>query len=378
MKLPIPILFGVSCPRPRHQSALSRHWTATIVLLVSVLSLASPLNLLAQERATSSSSQNNLVKFQVGFPRNLPVGVAQEWLKTLSEAGADGVRLVLDPDFELRIAGEKFKSKLTITVNAKVTPKQELVVEGKSFSRSDLEGLRAWIKKLKGITSLDPAEKKGAFGLTAAELVGVYEVLGKQYPESTRGQSVTEVVRVIRRQLGVKIGADDEALAAIRDAEKGDSLMRVPEELQGLSCGTVLAAVIRPLGLVLVVNEGGKQFVIVGSRKAQEHWPVGWPPQKRPSQIAPVLFKQTEVEIDGFTLDKVLQAIEAKTGIPFVFDQNSMARNGTELQKVEVRIGHTKTYYDKLIRRCLNEAKPRLKSELRTDESGQPFLWISH
>jgi len=127
----------------------------------------------------------------------------------------------------------------------------------------------------------------------------------------------------------------------------------------------------------MIVGSEGKQFSLVESKKVDEHWPVGWPLQDRPSKVAPILFEQTEVEVGGIPLNQVLIAIEAKTKVPFIYDQNSMARQGIKMQKIAVNIGRSKTYYEKIIRLCLNQSKPRLTAELRVDESGHPFLWIS-
>ncbi|MEC9094479.1 MAG: hypothetical protein VX438_17355 [Planctomycetota bacterium] len=316
------------------------------------------------------SSQTSL-KFQVAYPQSLQVGVAQKWLAHISAAGADGIRLVVNPDEEIRLVENQFKSKSIINVYAKINAKQQLVVPGGSFSLSDTGELKRWIQKIKNLKSIDSDAKKVAFGLTAKQLVDVYEQLGKPYPKLTRDQKISDVVRTIRAQIGFKIGADQFALDALAEDTK------VLEELKGLSCGTVIAAVTRPLGLVMIVGSEGKQFSLVESKKVDEHWPVGWPLQDRPSKVAPILFEQTEVEVGGIPLNQVLIAIEAKTKVPFIYDQNSMARQGIKMQKIAVNIGRSKTYYQKIIRLCLNQSKPRLTAELRVDESGHPFLWIS-
>lgn len=338
----------------------------------SLIPWIAALVLAMMTEVTHGQRTQKSIKFNVGYDRTLPVGMAQKWMKMIADAGADGVRLVSNPDQPVRLAEDKFKSKSTVQVFAKIDKRQNLIVEGASFNLSDSASLKRWITRIKSLKSIHPDQQPGAFGLTNEQLVKVYEVLGKPYPKSTRDQPTADVVRTIRSQLGVKISADSAALEALADEES-----RVPEELKGLSCGTVLAAAIRPLGLVLTIGNEGKQFSIVQSKSVDEHWPVGWPIQERPSKIAPVLFKQTEVDIEGFPLNEVLQAIEAKTKIPFVFDQNTMARHGIEMHKVIVNIGRQKTFYEKIIRLCLAQSRPQLKAEIRADEAGQPFLWIS-
>lgn len=326
------------------------------------------LNLHAHAQVKKPSKS---IRFQVAYPQGLQVGVAQKWLVAIQQSGADGIRLVLNPDQEIKLLEDQFKSKTTIHVYARINASQKLIVKGASFSLSDTAALKAWIAKLRTLKSVDPDKQPGAFGLTNEQLVKVHEQLARPYPKSTRNQPVTEILKVARAQIGIPIGADLSAKEALAEIAK------VPEELEGISCGTVLAAVLRPLGLVLTISDGGKQLAIVNSRKVDEHWPVGWPIQQRPNRLAPILFKQTEVDIEGFPLNEVLQAIETKIEIPFVYDQNTMARHGIEMEKVVVNIGRTKTFYLKIIQQCLNQAKPRLSVELRADEAGQPILWIS-
>ena len=344
-----------------------------ILVVVMTWVFCGNILLTARQPASGSSNQakKKIVKFEIGYPRNLPVGLAQKWLEVIRQSGADGIRLQAVADTEIDFQVDATGPVSTITVRARIDRNEKLFVPGKSFEIRERASLRDWISDIRQRESLDPDQQPGAFGLTDQELVKIHRHLGKPFPKTTRGEKISDVLRIARGELGIPIGADAAAIAALRGGET------VPEELEGLSCGTVLAAVIRPLGLVMTIGKGGQRLGIVATGNADEHWPIGWPLEDRPSRIAPVLFRQTEVDIEGFPLDEVLKAIEAKTGIPFVYDQNTMARLGVEMKKVTVNIGLQKTYYEKIIRLCLHQGKARLKAELRVDESGHPFLWVT-
>src|SRR4029453_15189194 len=85
----------------------------------------------------------------------------------------------------------------------------------------------------------------------------------------------------------------------------------VVDELQGLSAGTALAGVLRPLGLGLTPGKSGMDFRlrIAESRAVKEHWPVGWPPKGNPHETLPELFKFLNVEITKAPVSEVLGAI---------------------------------------------------------------------
>ena len=114
----------------------------------------------------------------------------------------------------------------------------------------------------------------------------------------------------------------------------------------------------------------------MAAREAKEHWPVGWPIEDGPINVAPKLFKTLPVTIRDFSLQEVLDAIQPRTELPFIYDLNSFARYGVDLTKTKVELDG-KMSYQRAINRALQQSTPSLKSELRQDEQGKPFLWIT-
>jgi hypothetical protein len=156
----------------------------------------------------------------------------------------------------------------------------------------------------------------------------------------------------------------------------GDTL--VADQLQGLSAGTVIVAVLRPLGLVLVPRkeaDGTIKLWITDVRNARESWPVGWPPETKPIETAPKLFNNLNVEIDDTPLSQALEAIGGRIEMPILYDHNSLARHRIDPAEAKVSLPAERTYYQRIINRMLNQVQ--LTSELRVDEAGTPFLWIS-
>ena len=154
----------------------------------------------------------------------------------------------------------------------------------------------------------------------------------------------------------------------------------VAEELNGVSAGTALAVVLRPLGLVWQPRRlPGKplELMIVDSQESLENWPIGWPLERPPVQIEPRLFERLQLEIRGYPLGDALDAIEKRTGVSFFYDHNSLARAGVELKKTKVTLIQDKASFMVAIDKLLRQCKPQLIDELRVDENGKPFLWIT-
>ncbi len=320
---------------------------------------------------SKAAAQNHTVKLEIAYSTSLPVGVAQQWLSALKKTPVAGIRLTVNPKLTPSIKRERLKTGDLILIVGRINKRQKLVVPGREFSISDVAGFRTWLEQVRLAKPANNSDSNAAFGLTDAQLVEVHQLLGKPYPELTRGQQVAKILQVIRSQIRIKIVADEKTLLTLSEHNP------VGEELKGLSCGTLMAAIIRPLGLVFRVDDSGQQLQIVDSRDVKEHWPVGWPPQDRSGKIAPSLFKNTEVDIEDFPLKEVLDVIEKKTKVPFIYDQNTLARVGVDLAEIEITIAKTNTFYEKIIRTALLQSKPALAAELRVDESGMPFLWIT-
>jgi hypothetical protein len=164
--------------------------------------------------------------------------------------------------------------------------------------------------------------------------------------------------------------------AGARQAMEGDD--PVLDELQGLSSGTVLAAILRPLGLALVPQKqrGGEiKLWITEARHVEESWPVGWPSDRSPGQTLPELFNFLNVEIQDTALDDALQAISGRIKAPILYDHNSLTRHRIDPKTVNVSLEPGRTYYTKIIDRLVNQAG--MTSKLLVDDAGKPFLWLS-
>jgi hypothetical protein len=253
-----------------------------------------------------------------------------------------------------------------------LTDRNRLKLPGVEFTLSDRALIGKWFDKLRdeGISALH--EKPAAFGLTSEQLVQFHDQLAKPWGSSTKGRRAGDVAREIVQGLPLEFEVTTEATRSFGRNEQ------VLDELQGLSRGTVLAALLRPLGLVAApqkIPPGRVRLRITDLREVDESWPVGWPAQDSPFRVAPALFERLNVEIQDTLLSEALAAIQQRVGVPFLFDHNSLAREQIDPSRVKVSYPKDRTSYMKILDQVLAQA--RLRSELRVDEAGKPFLWIS-
>lgn len=302
-----------------------------------------------------------------------PVNAAQRWLAALKDVPFSSVRIrSANPGDKIEIRERGAGDSRSFLVIGLLTERNLLELPGGQFRMGDSDGLRKWLAKIRegGETRLQ--ETEGPFGLTPTQLVAVHHALRVPVTFSTKGQASYNVLKRISAGLSLSFLADAEARQAMQAQEV------VADELQGLSAGTALVAVLRPLGLVMLPQkqeDGAIKLWITDVRRASASWPVGWPAEKPPRETAPKLFDFLNVEIKDTPLAEALAAISARLDLPLLFDHNGLARHKIDPAQVKVTLPSGRTYYQGILDRLLNQAQ--LKSELRIDEAEKPFLWIS-
>ena len=300
-------------------------------------------------------------------------GSQQQWMKTLQAVGADRVRSQTTRSGKASVDEIEVDGVRMIKVSGFIDA-GKLVLPGGKFRITDRKRISDLLQKFRDDGSETTLAPKHAFGLTADEIKSLNKKLSTPVAESTKGKPVADVIHTMTAGLGVNFVRDAAATSAMR---RGAT---VENELQGLSTGTALAAIVKPLGLVIQPQRKQGQAVQVDLRsaiKSKESWPIGWELSTAPVLIEPKLFDKMPIKIKNFPLDKVLEALQKKVDTPFVLDYETMQREGIDLAKTKVSLEHKNGTIKVIMGKLLRQTKPRMSEELRIDENGKPFLWIT-
>ena len=254
-------------------------------------------------------------------------------------------------------------------VTGEIVARDELLLPCGRVKASDVVRAAHWLNDLAQRGPPNRREARVAFGLTASQFQRVREDLAKPVVFSTQGMTRSEAVEKIGQRLAIPIQANG-LLAAAEDD-------KIAEELSGLSCGTALACVLRSLGCGLVPRPTGEglEYGVGKARPDEEVWPIGSPPEKPLAQTMPALFEFHNVNVRNATAAKALEAIAARLKVAVLMDHNAMARRGVDPAKTLVSLPSVRTTYSLALRKLLFQAG--LKFEVRVDEAGKPFLWIT-
>ena len=255
-----------------------------------------------------------------------------------------------------------------------VRSRSELLLPGGRFGPGDADRLKQWLQNLAehGPNAGKAAgkETKSPFGLSSEEFDRVREELAAPVGFATRGQSGRQIVKQIAERLARPLALDGEAAQALAEGT-------IDESLDGLSCGTALAYVLRSAGYGLLPNVTGGQssYAAVELREKIKVWPVGWPDPKSGERAPPAMFEFLNVNVQNVPAAQALEAIAKRLKMPVLLDHRALARYGIDPQKTMVSLPRSRTTYSLALRKLLGKAG--MKFEVRYDEADRPLLWVT-
>lgn len=310
--------------------------------------------------------------FELITEKGFALNGAQKWHTLFSDLQVGSVRIrSAQPGDRLGLESRGTPTAPAYKVVGQLTASGTLVLPGGKFALTDKARLQAWLNELgdNGIEGV--VQKKAAFGLTQAQLQEVNEDLKQAVDFATAGQPPGAVVGRIRAKLRHTL-VPDPALGKIFPAD-----MKVAEELQGLSVGTAMAIVLRPAGAVLMPRRptgGNVELLVVSAKDAPEAWPIGYAPEGGARTLLPIMFDYLTIEFDNVPANEALEALQTRLKVPFIYDHNAIAQHQLDVTK-PVALPPKRTFYGAALSTLL--FKVGLKEELRVDEAGKVFLWIT-
>lgn len=318
------------------------------------------------------ASAENRVTLEVITEKGIAITALQTWSKLLDDKGADRVRLRSGRDGEsVKVEELELGSSKTYQVTAILSKNETLhMPDGKKFTKRTIGQLPAWFNRLKVGGEEELTRAPGKDGMTGAEREGTLAKLTKQVDFDTKGQPLDVVIGDIGRHVGLEFRASNATIAYVQSRTAKD-------ELKGISAGTALAILLRPYGLIVVPKRevgGAIHLHVVSMNPKEDAWPIGQTPKENASKVCPVLFQFIEVEINRTPLEKALGAITPRLKTAIFFDHYKIDQDNINMN-VDVRFPKDRTFYKKILDHLLYQAM--LSIELKVDEAGTPFLWVT-
>jgi hypothetical protein len=325
------------------------------------------------------------IELELATGSGLQITAPQEWLQLLTSLGIDDVQIRgAHADDEPKLENRGTEDRPRYHVVGILTAGEELHLPGGTFHAADRAKLKEYLTRLSAEGAEGTTASRGRFGLTDKQLAAVHADLTQPIDFATKGQPPRAILNRLQPKMTLHFAPDGDADRILRDAEP------VQDEVQGLTTGTGLAMLLRSYGLALrpekSLGEATVYHIALApvsasgrdpqtSSKETDSWPVGTPWDKSPRELAPVLMEFLNVEIDGYTLTEAVDALAPRIKLPIYWDHAALAAAHIDPATIKVAVPKTRTYYKRVLDRVLAQA--RLAGQLRTDEAGTPFLWIT-
>ena len=111
----------------------------------------------------------------------------QQWLQTLARAGVQNVRMrVADAKVKPGIEVRGTEQNPVYVVTGMINARDELVVPGGRFKRSEVARIKEWLEDLSANGPPERREAKGAFGMTEKQFERIKEDLAQPAAFSTK------------------------------------------------------------------------------------------------------------------------------------------------------------------------------------------------
>jgi len=307
------------------------------------------------------------IDIEVAMAPGVSITAPQEWAKLLGKMDLARVRLrSARPDDRPKTTATESRIRVLAILNRK----NELVLPDRRFKSHQQNALRKYFEDLP-VKVAEGNDPRGRFELTDSQFRAIYEDFSKRVDFSTIGTTRKELLRRLAKKFATPVEFDPVAEALLSNSP-------LTRELRGTTAGTSLALVLRQEGLALKPEKlrGEPMRVrVIRYDRAIETWPVGWKSEASPRQLAPKMFEFLNLEISGYSLTRALDALAPRLGVPVIMDAWILKRREIKPNEVQVQLKRGKTYLKKAVDRILNQA--RLEGEMRVDELGQPFYWVT-
>lgn len=320
------------------------------------------------------ASDHAWVSLTIVTERGVPATSQRDWLEMVTAAGADDVRLRAHqpgdkPSLDESGTNDRPRYQLVGVLDGR----GQLLLPGGSFGIRSRAELRDYLERLSADGAEGVTADRGAFGLTRGQTTLMHDDLVLPLDTKTTGLALVDVIKAADKVTKLDFRMDDAAWRLVNDAAP------IEAEFNELTIGSALAMMLKREGLVLIPTKQRGEAVVHRVARAQdvkgETWPIGWKPNRSRGELAPALSQRINAEIEGYSLSEAMDSIAPRMALPVYWDHATMAAKKIDPQQVQVKLPRQNTPLGRVVDRLLFQA--RLRGDLRVDEAGTPFYWIS-
>jgi hypothetical protein len=348
-------------------------------LLATLLSLSAGLLLSANDPAHAQerprrSPASTRVRFELLIAPGTTGIDAQRWgpvFQKLGETARFRQPLLDDrPEISETMSGRTRE----VNVVGELRPNGTIAFPGHTFRLTDTRKLAEWIRELKTYGAQGSPDGRPGFGLNATQLEVVLRSLEAPVAVELAGLPIAEALQ--------KFGLPASLPARLSVAAE-EQLSKLPEgivapgDLRGISRGTALAILLSRAQLGFRPTRtpsGSLELEVLPLGKTKGLWPVGWPLDRPPVQVAPKYVEAAVFDLKDKPFAELLDEARKATGVRILIDVRRIAEAELSLSAVKVTQRPRRMTWSGILDRG---SFPDLMPELLQDEAGNAFVWVT-
>ncbi|NNJ27494.1 hypothetical protein [Alienimonas chondri] len=323
----------------------------------------------------------------------------RRWRESLAALGADTSVRTGRPGDSIGVTENVGVGLRTVIATGRLTSNGALEFPGQSFQPSDRQALSDWVDSLTTHGAAGDPNGQPLWGLSQTQFRAVFTALSAPSPAEFVAVSDGPIGPALLAlelppTLPVRFSAAAKAKLAGPDPALGDGALPAFSKGAALAAALArrglafhpartpagsleLAIDLRPPGDELTAIPGTAEAEVAGAEPPAGAWPVGWRTAAGPGRLAAAggLFTLTTLGVRESTLNDFAKAVEAESGVPVVMDVAALRSVGVDPAADTVSVPPGRGTWDKAVRYAV--AEHALKSELRRDEAGHGFLWVT-
>ncbi len=301
---------------------------------------------------------------------------AQSWRPVFERMGVDVRIRAGNSGDKPEIKEETVGQFRRVKVIGELDRQGRIVLPDRVFTRDQSANLAKYLDDLKKFGQQGNPFGKPLWGLNAEQFGEFYKAFSEKVENPLKDQTLSKAMADLGISKKYPIRISQSANDWLRAEFPNEPVFR--QALDGFSKGTAFAILLNDYGLgfkPVRTPAGGIEIAVEPLQKTTEVWPVGWRLKDSRQKTAPGMFTLVPIDLENIALMDVLNAVSVKAKIPVRFDHYRIEAHKLDLAKIKVNYPPRQTSFSLMLRGVTN---PHLLAyDLKIDELGQPFIWIT-
>ena len=302
---------------------------------------------------------------------------AQRWGKVFQQLGLVVTFRDGRPGERTQIANVPQQEPPTTSIIGLMEPDGRILIRDKKYSINDPQPLADLVQQVSEYGAAGPPDRSPQWGLTDEQFAFVTQQLSVPVSDQVKPRTAVEAIDSLQLPSVFQVRFADSAREqafAVADIQP-DALA----QLVGMSKGTAMAIVLAQFGLGFRPLAGERPgYYIIEIHAGGENdnlWPVGWKTKETLFSINPALFKAVEFELEAVELKGLIAVIADRIGLSCFYSNNRLQAAGIDPEKLTYSRKRDKVSPSRML--TLLGDKFKMGLDVRCDEAGQCFLWVT-